>query len=139
MNLSKACLFVLCLALGACATNPVPYSESKPVPQDQVMLVEVTVPKTGTGHVTVTRDIGWSGGACSYYVLLDGHKVAKIKGGERLDLYLAPGDHLLGASAAGLCDTGVAEVAAKIEADSWTKYRVSSSIDGTVGLMATAF
>lgn len=96
-------------------------------------------PRPGTGRLIVTRDAGMVGSACAYVLYLDAVPVVALRSGERVELYVDPGTHLLSTHARGLCGGGTAEVEATVEGDQTKRYRIRSGQDGTLTLMPTAF
>jgi len=80
-----------------------------------------------------------SGGTCAYRVFVDGKPIALIRNGERVDVYIEPGDHVLGVRTDGFCGGGTAETGAQLSNGQWKRYRISSGQDGTLQLSPTAF
>ena len=100
----KARLITLLLALAAagCSTvlapnAPITAQSGKPVPAKRIYQRELTVPSSGrTAKVSFLRDAGFLGGGCTHKILVDGHIVFAIRGGEYQTLHLAPGRYLVG-------------------------------------------
>jgi len=132
---------VCCLValLCGCATSPVPYSQAKSVPVHRIAASELTQPFDGAGRLSVSRDSGLMGAACSFSVYLDGKLVASLIGSEKIDMYVQPGEHTLGAAPNGICGGGTAETSAAVTASQWRRFRISSGQDGTIALSPTAF
>lgn len=57
----------------------------------------------------IKRDSGFSGRGCNIVVFLDGSKLAELSAGEKVETYIAPGKHMVGARATGLCPKSTPE------------------------------
>lgn len=132
-------LFLSSAVLVGCATSPVSNSEATPVPASRVLAPELLAQRPNAARITVKRDSGFMGSACAYKVFMDGRPVVLLRGGERVDLYVDPGQHVLGTFADGICGGGAAEVEASVSAGQWKSYRIASGQDGTLQFMPTAF
>jgi len=93
----------ICGLLSGCATSPVSYSEAVPVPTERILSRDLATARPDTGHITVSRDSGLMGAACTSRVFVDGKPIALMRNGERVDVYIEPGDHVLGVRPDGFC------------------------------------
>jgi hypothetical protein len=84
------------LVVGGCqATHPVADADAHPPPPAQILAPEYLEATPGTGVVSVTRDAGSEGSACTVQVRLSGMPVAMLRPSERVVLHLQPGKHIL--------------------------------------------
>jgi hypothetical protein len=135
----RAFLLYWYLLISGCATHPIAYSEITVVPNSRVLAPEFLAERSGTAKITIKRDAGFMGSACTYKVFIDGRPLARIHNGERINFFVDPGQHILGALAEGFCGGGTAEVEASLTTGQWKNYRIASGQDGTLQLLATAF
>jgi hypothetical protein len=62
------------------------------------------IPAPGQSRITVVRDAGFFGSACSISVSIDGESVGSLRTQQRVDAYVDPGEHVVEISTAeGLC------------------------------------
>nr|WP_269803054.1 hypothetical protein [Pseudomonas uvaldensis] len=106
--------------LAGCATSPVPSSEADPVPSSRLFALQA--PAQGDSTLIVTRDKGFVGGGCNTTLSIDGRKAAEIGAGETAKFRVAPGEHIVSASA---CGSGLKERETNIKAGSTKKFRIS--------------
>lgn len=131
LAISAAC------TLGGCASTPVPAADASPA--SFVYAPELTHARAGAAVVTITRDTGLAGSACNDVVYVDGEKVAALSTGEKITLYLAPGHHVLGTMAAGICAGGSASIEATLRAGESRDYRIGSHQSGDLLMQPSAF
>lgn len=118
----------------AVSTTPINTLATKPVPQSQIVNTAYQTPEPGDAHIIVKRDSGFFGSGCDFLVRVQGTVLAALKPGERIDLYLKPGDYILGASQ-GCGQTAVVEVEANVTAGELKTYRLE--MDGQLGESGT--
>lgn len=94
-------LIVIVTAISGCATKGISASDAVPVGAEGQVVTEMFALGAGKERVTVIRDIGFTGKGCAAEVLIDGTHVASLRAGEKADLYLAIGRHILGARPGG--------------------------------------
>jgi hypothetical protein len=83
-------------ALAGCATHLVPMSETTPIPAKHILVQDVATPGAERVKMTVVRNAGALLAFGSRIDLdLDGRHVADIATSESIDLFVAPGEHLL--------------------------------------------
>ena len=132
-------LAISLVVLAGCASSPVPHSETILVPSSRVLAPELLSERQGAAKITIKRDSGFIGSACTYRVFIDGRPVAQLRTGERVDFFVDPGQHILGTYGEGFCGGGTAEVETSVGAGQWKSYRIASGQDGTLQLLPTAF
>ena len=131
--------FALIIALTGCATGPIAISDAVPIPQERISNIEITKSKDGTGSVLFKRDSGFIGSACVLRLMVDGKPFADIQGGEKIQVYLAPGKHILGAKGTGICFDSHTETEVTITAGKTEVYRATAGAGGIISLHPTAF
>lgn len=92
--------FFLSLLIAGCSTTPVQPSQAKQVePILKFQKSDNTLP------VVIVRDKGYTAGACSITVFVDGQQVANLDTAEKTTIYVNPGPIVLGAGfiGSGLC------------------------------------
>ncbi len=97
MSTEKTALVFLafCFALAGCATTPTPEQDQKPVPNKQIYVTfEQSSPDNA--KVIVIRDQGAFAALNFLHFFVNDQRVASFETGERLTLYLKPGEYLLG-------------------------------------------
>lgn len=123
---------VFLLALGGCATSPIPVSEARPVPADKMYALKDQGTKD-SGRLTVVREDGFFGSGCDVVFYIDGQRAAKIGPGQKASFVLPAGEVNLGTGLAesGLC-AGVAikTVAANIKPGKEVIYRINWDTQG---------
>ncbi|HEV6969041.1 MAG TPA: hypothetical protein VK305_26910, partial [Roseateles sp.] len=93
-------LHLLCFGaalVAGCATAPVTDAEASPVPVDRILDNSVLASRPGTGQVTVKRDSGLGGSACSTRVFVNAKPVADIRTSEKVVFHLPPGEYIFSA------------------------------------------
>jgi hypothetical protein len=95
--------------------------------------------KPGTGTVIVKRDPAFYGSGCSYRLFANGAPFADVNRGEKVQIYLPSGEHILGAKANGLCGGGNPETSFTLGAGQTRIFRVGVEASGDVKLHPTAF
>lgn len=120
------------LALSGCATAPMPVSEAKPVPSDEIYGFKSPASKD-SGGLTVFRDDGFVGSGCDIMLYIDGQRAAKIGPGEKASFNLPTGAVNLGTGLAesGLCaGAAIKTVAADIKPGKDAIYRINGDMQG---------
>ncbi len=123
---------LIALALGGCATSPIPVSEAKPVPADEVYAFKDTGAKD-SGRLTVFRDEGFVGSGCDIMFYIDGQRAAKIGPGQKATFNLPAGEVNLGTGLAesGLCvGAAIKTIASNIKPGKEVIYRISGDMQG---------
>lgn len=125
--------------LSGCATQPISNSAAIAAPLDRILDRQFLQQAIGTGEVTIKRDSGFGGSACSARIFVDGHPVADIRVSEKVVLYLPEGDHILSAWPNGICGGGMTEVKAIIKAGVQSSFRIGYGSNGDFSINPTAF
>lgn len=128
------------LAIGGCATAPVPDGQAVSVPLQRVAAPDLLQRTAGSGVLVVTRDAGATGAACYARLHVDGRSVADISTSERIEMYLPAGEHILSMMLVGsLCGGGLVESAVVIDPAKPKRYRVGFGGSMEFRLQPTAF
>jgi hypothetical protein len=132
---------ILCLACSvvACATRPVSNAAAEDVPGERLLSTQFSLPAPGTGKVTVKRDSGFGGAACTSRIFLNAKPIADLKPAEKVVMYLPTGDHILSAWPNGACGGGMTEVRAAVKDGAEMNFRVGYGSNGDYSINVTAF
>jgi hypothetical protein len=95
-------VLIILLAISGCATKGIPASAAVSVGEEGQAVGEAFAPASGKEMVTVIRDVGFRGTGCVAEVLVDGEHVASLRAGQKADLHLSIGRHILGARPGGV-------------------------------------
>lgn len=89
--------------IAGCSTSVVPVDRAVSAPSERV--IQRQEPSPELGRLIVVRDSGIMGSLCLATVFIDGARMARLETKEKAEFFLAPGEHLLGASleGKGLC------------------------------------
>ena len=103
------------VALGGCATAPLPSKDATDVPSGRIDAFTVpTAPEVA--KAIVIRDSGMFGGGCFYALWIDGTLAGRFSPGEKAEFYVSPGERLLRVDrdpqGKGLC---------ALDGDNWTQ------------------
>ena len=104
---------VLLLTLGACA-SPAPL-DGGGSPARLILDPSVTRRNPSAGILTVRREAAAAGEDCRHRIFLDGNPVADLRPNEVINIYAAPGRHVLRAEQTGSSCHGGNEIAATSE------------------------
>ena len=98
MNIKIVAICSILLIVSACATMPVPLSDSAMIPTERLLPGYQAVSKPGEGKakVVIVRDSGILGSGVKAKILVNGEGVGLLWSGERLEFYLPLGDYILG-------------------------------------------
>ena len=107
------------LSLMACATQPVTIYQASAVPSSRVIATQWLFPSPYTGSLIIKRDSGLMGSACTVRVFVGAVPVADLGPAEKVELFIAVGEHVVVATPNGtFCGGGVSEAAVVIRAES---------------------
>jgi hypothetical protein len=129
----------LLLAVSGCATEPVPTNTATPVPANRILKAALTKPASGTGSLIVKRDVGLNTSGCTFRLYINGTPFADIDTGEKVQIYLKPGEYIIGSTPRTICMAGNAESSFVIGEGQTKIYRVSIGSAGELKLQPTAF
>lgn len=129
-------IFVYFLGLAGCATSPVGADAANP---GTIVPNPWQNPSPGTGELVVVRDKGFTGSACAEKVYVDSQEVAELRTGQRVSVYLPPGEHTAGVKPAGMCGGGSATTNINVVAGRRQVYRVGSQQSGDIKIEPSPF
>jgi hypothetical protein len=130
----------LALSLPACATQPITIQQASAVPSSRILAPQWLSQGAYTGSLVIKRDSGFMGSACTIRVFVDAVPVADIAPSEKVELFVALGEHVVGATANGLlCGGGASETAVVIRPESQKILRIASGQSGDIYLQPSAF
>src|SRR5207253_9161087 len=129
-------LFVIFVALSltACATRPVSIYQASAVPSSRILAPQWLSPAPYTGSLIIKRDSGLMGSACTVRVFIDAVPVADLAPSEKVELFIALGEHVVGATSNGICGGGASEAAVVIRPEQQKILRIASGQSGDIYL-----
>ena len=128
------------LMLTACATSPVTINQASAVPSSRILAPQWLSQAPYTGSLIIKRDSGFMGSACTIRVFVDAVPVADLAPAEKVELFVALGEHVVAATATGaICGGGVSEAAVVIQPESQKILRIASGQSGDIYLQPSAF
>jgi hypothetical protein len=128
------------LSLTACATQPIAIHQAAVVPSARVLAPQWLSQGAYTGSLVIKRDAGFMGSACTVRVFVDAVPVADLGPAEKVELFVALGEHVVGAASTGVfCGGGVSEAAVVVRAESQKILRIASGQSGDLYLQPSAF
>jgi hypothetical protein len=127
------------LLLTACATTPLTVNQATTVPDSRILAPQLLGQASNTGSLVVKRDSGFMGSACTIRVFLDAVPVADLKPAEKVELFVALGEHSVVATATGICGGGTSEAAVVIMPERQRILRIASGQSGDIFLQPSAF
>ena len=133
------CIAAIAALSAGCATTPVSNSEAQVVPDSRIHSRQWLAPASGTSMLTIKRDSGFTGAACSVAVFMDAEPIADLRTSEKVVLDVLPGKHLFGAKATGICAGGAADASLTTEAGKPDTLRVSVEQGGDIRIAPSAF
>jgi hypothetical protein len=134
-------LFVLlgmCFFAG-CATRPVSNDLAVSAPKERILDDKYINPIANAGQITIKRDSGIGGAACSSRIFINGQPTADIYTSEKIILYLPEGEYILSAWPNGICGGRMSEVKTSIKNGSKSTFRVGYGTNGDFFISPTAF
>ena len=129
----------LLLSLTACATSPVTVNQAAAVPDSRVLARQWLSQAPNTGSLIVKRDSGFMGSACTIRVFVDAVPVADLGPSEKVELFVALGEHSVVATSNGICGGGTSEAAVVIMPERQRILRIASGQSGDIYLQPSAF
>ena len=130
---------ILALSAMACATQPVSVYQAPAVPSARVLAPQWLSQAQYTGSLIIKRDSGFMGSACTIRVFVDAVPVADLAPSEKIEVFLAFGEHVVGVASNGICGGGVSETAVVIAPERQRILRIASGQSGDIYLQPTAF
>ena len=129
----------LLLSLTACATTPVTVNQSAAVPDSRVLARQWLTQTPNSGSLVVKRDSGFMGSACTIRVFVDAVPVADLGPSEKVELFVALGEHSVVVTSNGICGGGTSEAAVVIMPERQRILRIASGQSGDIYLQPSAF
>jgi len=129
----------LILSLAACATTPLTINQAAAVPETRILAPQLLAQASNTGSLVVKRDSGFMGSACTIRVFVDAVPVADLKSAEKVELFVALGEHSVVATSNGICGGGTSEAAVVIMPERQRILRIASGQSGDIFLQPSAF
>lgn len=131
---------LLALSLPGCATQPITIQQASAVPSSRILAPQWLSQGAYTGSLIIKRDSGFMGSACTIRVFVDAVPVADLAPSEKIELFVALGEHVVGATANGvLCGGGASEAAVIVHPESQRILRIASGQSGDIYLQPSAF
>ena len=135
-------LFILCLmfSLAACATQPITIKQAAAVPSSRVLAPQWISQGPYTGGLTIKRDSGFMGSACTIRVFVDAVPVADLRPSEKVELFVPVGEHIVGVTSPNaICGGGTSETMVTIAPERERILRIASGQSGDIYLQPSAF
>ena len=133
-------ILFLVLWVSACATHPISIDQAAPVPSARILAPQWLSQAPYTGSLVVKRDSGFMGSACTVRVFVDAVPVADLGPSEKIELFVALGEHVVGAASTGMfCGGGAFEAAVVIGPERQKILRIASGQSGDIYLQPSAF
>lgn len=129
----------LLLVLSGCATEVVSTRDASSVPGDRILAPAMLRPMSGAASLILKRDSGMNNAACNFRLFVNGKPFADIGTSEKVQIFVPPGEHILGAESNGICLAGNAETTTVVTAGQVRTYRVSVGSGGELKVQPTAF
>jgi hypothetical protein len=128
------------LSLIGCATQPLAIDKSALVPASRILAPQWTAQAQYTGSLVIKRDSGFMGSACNVRVFVDAVPVADLAPSEKVELFVALGEHIVGAASIGMfCGGGASEAAVVIIPERQRILRIAAGQSGDLHLQPSAF
>jgi hypothetical protein len=130
---------LLGLLLTACATQPVTVYQATAVPSARILAPQLISQAPQTGSLIIKRDSGLMGSACTVRVFIDAVPVADLAPSEKVELFVALGEHSVVVTSNGICGGGTSETAVVIMPERPRILRIASGQSGDIYLQPSAF
>jgi len=132
-------LTILTFSIAGCATRPISNADADTVYGDSILNSKYLNKKPNTGTVTVKRDSGLGGSACSSRVFVNAVAIADLDQSEKVVLYLPAGEYIFSAWPNGICGGGMSEIHSTVNSGAELNYRIGYGSNGDYTINATAF
>jgi len=127
------------LIISGCAIKPVSNDQAKPVPNKRILNHNYVVEDPSKVNVTIKRDQGHVGSACTTKILIDGIPVVNLRMSEKIVVYLSPEQHILSSVPQGICGGGIAELQIDLSSKKAATFRVGMDANATHRIQPTVF
>ncbi|EOX4930325.1 hypothetical protein ACER1D_004137 [Vibrio alginolyticus] len=135
----RTMIIMTAILVSGCATKPLSNAESKPVPSERILDAQYLSISEDKGVVTVKRDEGFGGSACTSRIFVNGKPIADLNPAEKVVLYLPADEYIISAWPNGICGGGMVEVQANVKVESRLNFRVGYGSNGDFSIFPTAF
>jgi hypothetical protein len=132
-------LMIAVLSAACAATQPISNQAAIMAPLNQILDGTLFTSGPDTAEVTIKRDSGFAGSACSSRIYVNGAPVADIRSSQKIVVYLSKSEHILGASPNGWCGGGTVEVRADLRSGLPANFRVGYGSNDDFFITQTAF
>ena len=130
----------LTLSLTACATRPITIHQASAVPSSRILAPQWLSQAQYTGSLIIKRDTGFMGSACTIRVFVDAVPIADLAPSEKVEVFVALGEHFVDATPNGIfCGGDASEAAVVIRPESQKILRIASGQSGDIYLQPSAF
>ncbi|MCL2874780.1 MAG: hypothetical protein FWF12_00500 [Betaproteobacteria bacterium] len=132
----------VCWLLSACSVSPISTEAATPVPKNRIFQAgeKLTTQQPESGTVIFKRDRGFLFGAgCYTRIYIDAASVADVDAGEKITLYLLPGEYILSAEATGACYKELVEVKVTVKSGALSTFRYAPAGIDSMQIYPTAF
>ena len=136
---TRLSLIAFAVVIAGCATRPVSNAEAVHVPSIRIIDSRFLQPTPDSGVVTVKRDSGIGGSACSSRVFVNAKPIADLQTSEKVVVYLPAGEYVFSAWPKGICGGGMSEVRAMVKSGAELSFRIGYGSNGDFTINATAF
>ena len=123
----------------ACATTPVTINQAAAVPTSRILAPQLLAQASNTGSLVVKRDSGFMGSACTIRVFVDAVPVADLAPSEKVEVFVAVGEHSVVVTSNGICGGGTSETAVVVMPERQRILRVASGQSGDILLQPSMF
>ena len=123
----------------ACATTPVTINQAAAVPASRILAPQLLAQASNTGSLIVKRDSGFMGSACTIRVFVDAVPVADLGPSEKVEVFVALGEHSVVVTSNGICGGGTSETAVVVMPERQRILRVASGQSGDILLQPSMF
>ena len=130
---------LLLFSFTACATTPITLNQAAAVPASRVLAPQLLAQASNTGSLVVKRDSGFMGSACTVRVFVDAVPVADLAPAEKVELFVALGEHSVVVTSNGICGGGTSETAVMIMPERQRILRIASGQSGDILLQPSMF
>ena len=134
------CVTILLLfSFTACATTPVTINQAATVPRSRILAPQMLAQASNMGSLVVKRDSGFMGSACTIRVFVDAVPVADLAPSEKVEVFVAFGEHSVVVTSNGICGGGTSETAVVIMPERQRILRIASGQSGDIFLQPSMF
>lgn len=132
-------VFIAAVIVSGCATRPTSNSESKPVSSNRIIDDRYLNSVPNAGIVTIKRDSGFMGSACTSRVFVNAKPMVDLNSAEKIVLYLPADKYILSVWPNGICGGGMSETTVSVKAEAELSFRIGYGSNGDFTINPTAF